>query len=143
MIKHATTDTEIRACFPVLQELRPHLIESEFLCLVREMEKSGYRLVYSLDTAVQIAAVAGYRVDTNLFMGKHLYVNDLITKQAARSQQHGHALIQWLKQEAKRQQCNHLHLDSGTHRAQAHKFYFKEGFTIASFHFSQPIGASD
>lgn len=32
-----------------------------------------------------------------------------------------------------------LHLDSGTHRGRAHKFYFDQGFTIASYHFSEAL----
>jgi hypothetical protein len=35
--------------------------------------------------------------------------------------------------------CNYLHLNSGTQRERAHKFYFKQGFSIASYHFSKNI----
>jgi len=38
--------------------------------------------------------------------------------------------------------CNYYHLDSGTHRDQAHKFYFRQGFTIASYHFSEQLNNS-
>jgi len=43
--------------------------------------------------------------------------------------------LDWLKAEAKAQGCNELHLDSGVHREQAHKFYFREGLTISAYHF--------
>ena len=31
------------------------------------------------------------------------------------------------------------HLDSGTQRGEAHKFYFNQGFTITSYHFSEQL----
>jgi GNAT superfamily N-acetyltransferase len=139
MIKLANTDTEIQACFSTLSELRPNLVESSFVLQINEMIQGGYQLAYSVDKTGNVVAVAGFRIYTNLFMGKHLYVDDLVTKETARSQGHGEKLIHWLKQLAADQQCNHIHLDSGTHRGHAHKFYFREGFSIASFHFSQPI----
>ena len=51
-------------------------------------------------------------------------------------------MIHWLRNKAIDAGCNYIHLDSGTHRAQAHKFYFKQGFTIASYHFSEELNAS-
>ena len=30
-------------------------------------------------------------------------------------------------------------LDSGTHRTQAHKFYFREGLVLNSFHFAKAL----
>ena len=35
--------------------------------------------------------------------------------------------------------CDTFSLDSGTQRTQAHKFYFREGMTINSFHFSKTL----
>jgi hypothetical protein len=35
--------------------------------------------------------------------------------------------------------CAKLNLDSGTQRQQAHKFYFREGMVVTSFHFAKPL----
>jgi hypothetical protein len=35
--------------------------------------------------------------------------------------------------------CENLALDSGTQRQRAHKFYFRAGMTITSFHFRKPL----
>ena len=138
MPKRAITGQEIEDCFDVLAELRLHLVQETFLATVRAMECEGYQLAYIEDTE-RVVAVAGFRISTNLFMGKHLYVDDLVTAQSSRSQGYGGQLLSWLRHEAKEQGCKVLHLDSGTHRVQAHKFYFEQGFTIASFHFSQQL----
>ena len=141
MPKQAITDKEIEECFDVISELRTHLNKDEFLSAVRHMETEGYKLAFIQEKG-KVVAVAGYRIYTNLFMGKHLYVDDLVTKGNARSQGYGEQMIKWLRNEAKNEDCNFYHLDSGTHRGEAHKFYFKQGFTIASYHFSEKINNS-
>jgi len=138
-LKRAVTDQEIEACFDVMSELRPQLKRQQFLEIVRGMEQDGYRLAGIMDQG-RVVAVAGYRIATNLFMGKHLYVDDLVTSETVRSQGYGEQMIQWLRDEAVDAGCNYYHLDSGTHRDQAHKFYFKQGMTIASYHFSEKLG---
>jgi len=138
MPQRAQTDAEIEACFDVMAELRPHLKKNQFLSTVRNMESEGFRLIY-IATDNKVVAAAGYRICSNLFMGKHLYVDDLVTANANRSSGYGKRMIEWLRDEAKRSNCKFLHLDSGTHRGRAHKFYFQEGFTIASYHFSEEL----
>ncbi len=138
MIEQAVSDNEIMSCFEVMSELRVHLVESEFLSTVRHMESEGYKLVYISDNKV-VVAVAGYRIYTNLYMGKHLYVDDLVTAKEFRSKGYGEKIIAWLRDVARKSGCRYYHLDSGTHRDQAHKFYFQQGFTIASYHFSEKL----
>ncbi len=48
---------------------------------------------------------------------------------------YGKALLDWLKAEARRQDCARLQLDSGTHRQDAHAFYLRERLRIEAFHF--------
>lgn len=138
MPKLAMTDSEIESCFDIMLELRPKLQKREFLAIVRDMEKEGYKLAF-VEIEAEVVAVAGYRICTNLFMGKHLYIDDLVTSQEHRSKGYGALLIDWLRDEAVNSKCNFYHLDSGTHRGEAHKFYFKQGFTIASYHFSEQL----
>ncbi len=139
MPSHAKTDKEILQCFEVMAELRTHLNKDEFLGIVREMEISGYKLAY-IESGGVVAAVAGYRISKNLFMGKNLYVDDLVTASIHRSKGYGKVLISWLKDLACEQGCRFFHLDSGSQRHEAHKFYFRQGLKIASYHFSERLG---
>lgn len=84
-----------------------------------------------------MACVAGYRIDTNPFLGKNLYVGDLVTSAAVRSRGHGERMIGRLREQGLAAGCRARQLASGTHRGQAHRFYFKQGFTIPSYHFNQ------
>ena len=138
MPKHAITDQEIENCFDVMSELRTHIKQDAFLNTVRDMESTGYKLAF-IENNGEVVATAGYRINTNLFMGKHLYIDDLVTSEKVRSKGYGEKLVNWLREEALKENCNFFHLDSGTHRDQAHKFYFKQGFKIASYHFSEKL----
>jgi len=138
VIKNAITDEDINNCFDVMSELRTNLTRAGFLKLVRYMETEGYLMAY-LEHDKNIVAVAGYRIFTNLFMGKNLYIDDLVTADKERSNGYGEQLVRWLRAEARSKGCRFFHLDSGTHRDRTHKFYFENGFSIASYHFSEQL----
>jgi GNAT superfamily N-acetyltransferase len=134
----AESDNDIARCFSVVAELRPHLDEASFVAMVRGMEKQGYRIAF-IEEDGAVVAVAGYRIFTSLFMGRNLYVDDLVTSDKSRSKGYGKALLDWLRDLARNEGCTHLHLDSGTQRHRAHRFYLRQGMDIASFHFSEKL----
>ena len=133
--KIAVSDAEIKQCFDVMAELRTQLQRDGFLETIRHMELDGFRLAY-IEVDDEIVAVAGYRIYSNLFFGKNLYVDDLVTSKKVRSRGHGESLIRWLREKADTENCDHFRLDSGVQRGRAHKFYYNQGFTIAAFHFA-------
>ncbi len=142
MIRNADTDEDILACYDVMAELRPHVEREAFLPIVRAMQKDGLRLA-ALREDGRVVAVAGYRISSSLFAGKHLYVDDLVTADAARSKGHGKALLAWLRALAVENDCNLFHLDSGVQRKRAHAFYLREGLELASYHFSERLAPRD
>jgi GNAT superfamily N-acetyltransferase len=133
-IKIATTDAEINRCFPVMHQLRPKLIADEFVSRIQTQQAEGYQLAY-LEENSTIVAVAGFRLQTLLWSGRTLYVDDLVTDAERRSQGHGEAMLTWLIALAKDANCTTFMLDSGTHRNEAHAFYFRHGLRISDFHF--------
>ncbi|MBP2158292.1 MULTISPECIES: GNAT family N-acetyltransferase [Asticcacaulis] len=139
-VKLAETDEDIRRCFSVMRQLRPHLTSADELLerARRQMQDAGWRLAFT-ESDGQVAACAGFRVHEWLVSGRVLYVDDLVTDDALRSGGHGKALLDWLKDLARSENCAQLRLDSGTHRRQAHKFYFREGLTVQAFHFETDL----
>jgi GNAT superfamily N-acetyltransferase len=135
-IRIASTDEEIAACFPVMQALRPHLVESGFVSLVRRLEAGGYRLAY-MEESGRPVAVAGLRTGENIPWGRFMYVDDLVTDPAYRSRGHGARMLAWLREYARAAGCEQLRLDSGVQRKDAHRFYEREGMTLASYHFCE------
>ena len=98
----------------------------------------GARMCIAADEDA-VRGVAVYRIDENTFEGLHLYVDDLVTGEKLRSEGVGHALMEHLQELARAADCEAYTLDSGTQRQQAHKFYFREGMVVSSFHFRKPL----
>jgi GNAT superfamily N-acetyltransferase len=134
---------ETRLGFAAMRELRTHLeSEDEFVRRVDEVQRAeGYRLVGAFEAGAEdAAAVAGFRPGHSLAWGHFLYVDDLVTREAHRSRGHAGALMDWLIGEAGRLGCDQLHLDSGTQRHDAHRFYLAHGLHIPGFHFVRGVG---
>jgi GNAT superfamily N-acetyltransferase len=136
MVRVAKSAQELNACFLVMQQLRSHLTLEQFQDMVQRMQAAeGYKLAY-LAEGDAVVAVAGYRYMEMLYTGgKVLYVDDLVTDTNQRSRGYGHTLLSWLREEATRENCGELHLDSGVQRFDAHRFYFSERMHVSSYHF--------
>lgn len=98
----------------------------------------GARMCVAVDDK-DVAGVAVYRVYENTWTGKQIYVDDLVTDEKRRSAGVGRALLGYLEGKARAAGCDYLSLDSGAQRQQAHKFYFREGMVITSFHFGKKL----
>ena len=127
-----------------MQALRAHYAEeSEFVERVDEVQRAeGYRLVGAFEDGAPYAlAVAGFRVGHNLAWGRFLYVDDLSTLPEARRRGYGRQLLEWLTEEARREGCDQLHLDSGVtaDRYDAHRLYLNSGLAITSHHFARKL----
>jgi len=96
MVELVETDDAIASCYDVMAELRPNVSRSEFLPVIRAMQADGLRLA-CIRADGCVVAVAGYRLSTNLFYGKHLYVDDLVTTDSERSKGYGKELLAWLR----------------------------------------------
>lgn len=137
-VRRATTNAQILACYPVMRQLRPQLGRAEFVPTIRGMAKQGYRLAFLTD-GDEVQAVLGYRVIEMLRTGKLMMVEDLVSADGARSLGYGKALFDWAAQEARSLGCSAMELDSAVHRADAHRFYFRQRMHILGFHFSMPL----
>jgi GNAT superfamily N-acetyltransferase len=132
----AETPDQIRSCYPVILQLRPHLPSEESYCeQVQRQAQQGYQLIF-LQTQNQVTAVAGYRFLECLAWGKILYIDDLVTDDAARNHGCGSLLLSWIIDAARKAQCNQVHLDSGPQRHEAHRLYLNHGFQIRAYHFA-------
>ena len=139
-VKEAFAEANIRRCYPVMRELRPQIAsEDEFVAQVkRQQGQAAYRLIYA-EEAGEPVACAGFRVSEWLAWGKALYVDDLICLPAHRSKGFAAALMRRMEAQARAEGCAQLHLDSGTHRLTAHRFYHRLQLAITSFHFAKSL----
>ena len=121
----------------VHRQLRPHLPD-DYAGKMQRVFAGGGRLCAAV-LGSDVAGVAVYRIHENTFDGVVMYVDDLVTDDAQRSRGIGKALLDHLQRIARDAGCAKFTLDSGTQRQQAHKFYFREGLVVNSFHFAKAL----
>ena len=134
-VKLLSEDRELEQIAPVLLELRPQYSQAQLLQQIRKQQADGFQLAWVEEDGA-VHCVAGFVIAEKLAWQKHLYVDDLVSSEKQRSRGAGKMLMDWLKHYAREQGCQQLHLDSGVQRFAAHRFYLREGFAIASHHFS-------
>lgn len=135
-IRVVDSDADLAAMAPVLLQLRPQYTQETLVARIREQQQAvGYQVACAFIDG-RPACVAGFVINEKLAWGRHLYVDDLVTDESLRSTGAGRAMIAWLKDYARSAGCTQLHLDSGMHRTDAHRFYDREGFGRNSIHFA-------
>lgn len=121
----------------VHRQLRAQLPQ-DYVSRMRLVFENGARMLLAVRNE-QVVGVALWRVIENTYEGRRLYVDDLVTDKSQRSQGIGKRLLQHLEKYARDVGCDVLALDSGVQRAEAHKFYFREGMCVASFSFRKML----
>lgn len=134
----------LRAAEPVHRQLRDKLPPGTeaYQARLAQVFATGGRLAVALvgePGTDRVAGLALWRLVENTYEGRRLYVDDLVTDGAVRSQGVGAALLRWLEEQGRSLGCDVLALDSGVQRAQAHRFYFRENFHIASYSFRKNL----
>ena len=139
----AKRKAEVEAAFQKKQNdqfvaLLLHQKQAEEIIRRQQEEEEGYQLAYVEDVRGAVA-VAGFRISENLAWGRFLYVDDLVTLAEHRSKGYGAHLLGWMHDFARSQGCRELHLDSGTQRTEAHRFYKQQGMQLSSYHFKTVV----
>src|SRR5258708_7544225 len=123
VLRHAESDAEIAACFPVMRVLRPDLASAAaFTAYVRRQEPLGYRLL------------AAWRVH-----GPHLFVDDLVALEGERRQGTGARLLDQVFAEAKALRYRKVVLGAALDNFLGHRFYFRRGMLATGFSFSRVL----
>jgi GNAT superfamily N-acetyltransferase len=139
IVKIMNSDTEIICTFTTFKQLRPHLKEDTFLEKIRRLQDTyGFNLVAVIEND-EVKATAGYRITESLAWGNYFYVDDFITDETSRRKGYAKMLWDWLISQAKENDCEQFHLDSGVHRHDAHRFYLKGGLDITCHHFQMSL----
>lgn len=121
----------------VYRQLRPQL-PPDYVARMKEVFASGGEMAVAIEGS-EVVGIAVFRILEKTFSGRELYCDDLVTDERRRSTGIGHALIQYMEKVGRERDCDVLALDSGTQRREAHRFYFREGLPITSFHFSKKL----
>ncbi len=138
-LRHADSDAEIAACFPVMRALRPHLTgPDELVSRVRSQMAAGYRILAAWDGDT-VVGLAGYRPQENLIRGPFCYVDDLVVSASRQRGGLGARLLDGVQVEALAQGLTFLVLDTAMDNALGQRFYFRYGMLPAALRFAMPI----
>jgi ribosomal protein S18 acetylase RimI-like enzyme len=137
--RHAESMEDLRACHPVMLQLRPQLTNFDaFAGTVERQRAQGYRLLMACANDAPLA-LAGYRCMDNFIHGRFLYVDDLVTASAGRGQGIGEQTLGALRRIAVEQGCAQLVLDTALANSLAQRFYFRWGLLARGLHFSMDL----
>lgn len=126
---------DIRACHPLMQELRPHLLEAENFCAqIQRQRLQGYKLL-AAKLGEDIVGLAGYRETENTIYGRFIYVDDLVVSSKDRRSGVGALLLDEIEALAQKNGFKFLILDTGLSNSLAQRFYFRSGFLAKGMHF--------
>ena len=134
-VRIAEEDSDLEIVGHLLLQLRPNYDLRTIISQIKDQQKRGYTIAYIKNDG-QAICVAGFVIETRLSWGKHMYIEDIITDTNRRSSGIGKVMMDWLKSHVQKNGCGQIHLDSSVQRFPAHRFYLREGFNIASHHFS-------
>jgi GNAT superfamily N-acetyltransferase len=108
--------------FPIIAQLRTNLTVEKYREYLTTMTAQGYRVIV-LSEKNEIVSYAGIIGLTNLYYGKHLWVDDLVTSEKKRSKGYGKLLLAEIEKWAKNNHYENIALSSGLQRERAHLFY--------------------
>lgn len=133
-IQYATDIADLKRCFDVMKELRPHHNLESFLTTMQAMKQEGYHLLYLEDEGA-IVSVAGFRFTTTLYDGLIIDFDDFVTLADGRGKGYGAMLFDKLVDIAREKAIRTIHLNSAHHRYDAHRFYLNKKMKIIAHHF--------
>lgn len=131
------TKADLERCFPVMKELRPHLNIERYIQIYNEAHAAdGYEIV-AIEEDGKILALMGYRLLSDFVRGKHIYIDDLISSESARSKGYGAKLLQYAESLSKEMNLSTLRLCAALSNDRGMKFYEREGWAKIAFAYTK------
>lgn len=132
-------EADLERCFPVINELRPHLNLREFQEIYRNAnEKEAYDIA-ALEIDGMIVGAMGYRITHDLVRGKHIYIDDLVITKNERSKRLAPELLKYAEILAKENGCKVLRLCAALENTRGMKFYETNGWSQRAVAYNKKI----
>ncbi len=122
----------------LIQQLTAGITKENYSEMLDTMLANGYRQVGAYENG-QCVGLSGFWINTKIYSDKYVELDNVIIDHNHRSKQIGKLLCDWIISEAKLQGCKTAMLDAYVENKEAHRFYFREGYTIRGFHFLKSI----
>ena len=132
---------EIACIYPLIAVLNPGLSEAVFSQRLQEMLPKGYRVVGAYD-ADRLIGLSGYWINMKFWCGRQLDIDNVVILPEYRSRGVGQLLMEWLEAKALEVQADLIVLDTYSSAHLAHRFYFRNGFTMTGYHMTKIPGST-
>ncbi len=123
---------QLDKCFSVIKELRPHLDRDSYLQIYENAHRMDDYNIIAIEESGQFLALMGYRILYDFVRGRHLYIDDLVTTEKARSRGLGAELLSHAEILASQLNCASMRLCTGLDNNKAMKFYERNGWVQRS-----------
>ena len=121
-----------------IQLLYPKMTIEKYEAFLQEMTTNHYKQVAVFE-GDKCVGISGFWVNTKLWTGKYLEIDNFVVNPEFRSQGIGKLICEKIDQIAKDLNCNCIVLDAFTQNFQAHRFYYNLGYVPRGFHFIKTI----
>jgi len=142
VFRELNTVDEMLTTFPVLVFEYPSMTKEAYEKMLHEMAPANYAQVGAFENDICLG-VSGYWVNTKLWCGRYLELDNIVVSETERSRGIGKMLMEFLSEVAEKRECNMLALDSYTTNFKAHKLFYNLGFVPRGFHFIKFLSDSD
>jgi GNAT superfamily N-acetyltransferase len=120
------------------RDFRPG-IPGDYVAFLQRMAVDGAGIFQLVDND-EVRAIAIWRAFLTTYCGRRFEIDDLVTGEGHRSKGYGSVLIRALEAKAQSLSCDAVMLTSATWRADAHRFYLREGYASAALLFTKAMG---
>jgi len=141
IIREIVSKPDLDGAYEVLKQLRPHLSLTRFHELYEAARRADDYTLVGVYRGDECLAVMGYRILHDFVRGTHLYIDDLVTTEAARSTGIGADLLRFAEEEASRRKIAGLRLCTGVENERGKRFYDREGWTLRAVAYTKSVTA--
>jgi GNAT superfamily N-acetyltransferase len=121
------------AAYPLVKQQNAQLTRRDFDRYLDAMLTQGYRCIAAVE-GDKTVGICGFWQGTRFWCGHFIDLDNVIVDEKARSKGIGKKMTDWVEKEARRLSCDQLGLDCYVTSGAAHRFYFREAYTIKGFH---------
>lgn len=135
----ARSSLDLERCYSVMKELRPSLDINDYMLIYEQSHNNdGYEII-AIEENEKILAVMGYRILYDFVRGKHVYIDDLVSTENARSKGLGADLLSYAEKIARESNCKGLRLCTGLDNERGMSFYERNGWVQRAIAYTKKL----